>query len=230
MLRFYHSPRWPLRCRECEPAEQAPQTLPNIRRHPRMTLFTRRKPLAVLICCGFTSTFAGGLVSEVQAAEPLRVDPVLLGLPPVRPAETPPPAERVERPRAEVQPGAAPVVESLPTASEPSPPRSSETAPSGKARKASPSRIPARAVAPQAAAVRRCAAAGTAAGTGRLAGGRRPARDPREDERRASSDAGLTDHRSQADPPAVAHGAGAGCGGRDSGAGARACPGFIDRR
>ena len=66
-----------------------------------MILFSRRKPLAVLICCGFTSTFAGGLVSEAQAAEPLRVDPVLLGLPPIKPAEAPLPAER---PRAEVKP------------------------------------------------------------------------------------------------------------------------------
>lgn len=145
-----------------------------------MTLFFRRKPLAVLICCGFTGTFAGGLVADAQAAEPLRVDPVLLGLPPVKPAEMPAPAEKV---RAEVKPVEAPAVESRPVTAEPS---ADQSRPAAKASKASPAEIPARAVAPPVAPVVATpspapAPAGTASPVVAA-----PVRDPREDERKAA--------------------------------------------
>jgi len=132
-----------------------------------MIPFTRRKPLALLICCGFTSTFAGA----AQAAEPLRVDPVLLGLPPLKPAEAPPvPGDQ--------SPDAIPVPTPAPTPT-PTP------AAAPKAPKASPAGIPARTAVPQAApAVATPAPLPTPAETVSpvIAA---PARDPREDERQA---------------------------------------------
>ena len=57
----------------------------------------RRKPLALLICYGLASIVAGGFAAEAQAqaSTPLRVDPALLGLPPVKPVEAPAPAEPI---------------------------------------------------------------------------------------------------------------------------------------
>lgn len=112
--------------------------------------YLSRKPLTLLVCCELFA-LAGGFVADAQAQsmQPLRVDPVLLGLPPAPPppiaAPAPAPAPVQEVPRAEVKPVEMPVVES----------RDSEAgdvarspASKGKSRKASPNEIPARAVAP----------------------------------------------------------------------------------
>jgi LPS-assembly protein len=114
-----------------------------------------RKPLTVLVCCELFA-LAGGFVADAQAQsmQPLRVDPVLLGLPPAPPppppVATPAPASPApvqESPRAEVKPVEAPAVELR--ASEPADvPQASVS--KGKSRKASPNEIPARAVAPAA--------------------------------------------------------------------------------
>lgn len=117
-----------------------------------MTFPFRRKPLALLICCGFTGTLAGGFAGAAlaQATTPLRVDPVLLGLPPAKPAAAAP----AEQPRTEVKPVEAPAVEAKPVEAKPTEPAAARPAPpavpagSGKA---STREIPARAVAPQAA-------------------------------------------------------------------------------
>jgi LPS-assembly protein len=111
-----------------------------------------RKPLTVLVCCELIA-FAGGFVADAQAQamQPLRVDPVLLGLPPAPPAPVAAPASTSvstpvqEAPRAEVKPVEASVVESRD--SEPGDVVQSSTA-KGKSRKASPNEIPARAAAP----------------------------------------------------------------------------------
>lgn len=114
-----------------------------------------RKPLTVLVCCELFA-LAGGFVADAQAQgmQPLRVDPVLLGLPPAAPAPpasptaTPAPAPLQEAPRAEVKAVEAPAVELR--ASE-----AGDVAPSAvdkkKSRKAAPNEIPARAAAPAAA-------------------------------------------------------------------------------
>ena len=108
-----------------------------------------RKPLTVLVCCELIA-LAGGFVADAhaQAMQPLRVDPVLLGLPPApvaAPAPASVPAPVKEAPRAEVKPVEASVVELRDT-------ESGDVAPSsaakGKSRKASPDEIPARAAAP----------------------------------------------------------------------------------
>ena len=65
----------------------------------------RNRTLALVVCCGVASLGAGDALA--QGMTPLRVDPVLLGLPPVekkppatvKPSEPPP-----ERVRAEVKP------------------------------------------------------------------------------------------------------------------------------
>ena len=57
-----------------------------------MSFPPRRKPLALLLCCGFAGAFSGGLGAPVLAQgaqSPLHVDPVLLGLPPLPPVELP---------------------------------------------------------------------------------------------------------------------------------------------
>ena len=97
---------------------------------------SRRKPLAQIICFGFAGFLAGSTAIEAlaQSAAPLRVDPVLLGLPPIKPEEAPalarppvsPPAA-VEKTRAEIKPVEAPVVETRPVKSEPEPGRPAET-------------------------------------------------------------------------------------------------------
>lgn len=121
----------------------------------------RRKPLALLICCGLASIVAGGFAAEAQAqaSTPLRVDPALLGLPPVKPVEAPAPAEPIPV-AVEVTPVDISNVESAPAdktgelATEPEP----EVIQSEKRKKdvrdnarrsvqAAPDRLPARAVA-----------------------------------------------------------------------------------
>lgn len=111
----------------------------------------RNISLAVLVCCGLAAGEAAA-----QAMTPLRVDPVLLGLPPVekkapvpaKPAE--PPAE--ERARAEVKPVDSQTVEAKPltgqaeSATAPAKTKAAETARPAKA--AAPDQLPARAVAP----------------------------------------------------------------------------------
>ena len=110
-----------------------------------------RKPLTVLVCCELFA-LAGGFVAnaQAQAMQPLRVDPVLLGLPPAAPAPAASPAPVQDAPRAEVKPVEAAAVELR--ASE-----AGDVVPAAvdkkKSRKASPSEIPARAVAPVAAPV-----------------------------------------------------------------------------
>ena len=89
-----------------------------------MTLPARRKPLALFLCCGFASVLVGAYATEAQAQAPapLRVDPVLLGLPPVKPVEAPAPVARpvaVEKPVVEVKPIEQPTIE--PTSIEPEP-------------------------------------------------------------------------------------------------------------
>ena len=90
-----------------------------------MTFSFRRKPLALLLCYGIASVLVGTYAVEARAqAAPLRVDPALLGLPPVTPATAPAPASVKKTPpaepaSAEVKPVEAPVVEARPQAIEP---------------------------------------------------------------------------------------------------------------
>ena len=111
-----------------------------------------RKPLTVFVCCELIA-LAGGFVADAQAQamQPLRVDPVLLGLPPAAPAPVAAPAPASvptpvkEAPRAEVKPVEASVVELRDTESgDVAQPSTSK----GKSRKASADEIPARAAAP----------------------------------------------------------------------------------
>jgi len=92
-----------------------------------MNFPARRKPLALIFCYGFAGVLAGSVAAEAlaQASVPLRVDPVLLGLPPITPAQAPEPAPaqnpalvQEEKTQAEVKPIEVPVVEPRP---EPSP-------------------------------------------------------------------------------------------------------------
>ena len=84
-----------------------------------MNFPARRKPLALLLCYGFAGVVAGTQAADAlaQAPAPLRVDPVLLGLPPVTPAEAPAPAAVVPAPvpqeaaRVEIKPVDQPAVE-----------------------------------------------------------------------------------------------------------------------
>jgi LPS-assembly protein len=84
----------------------------------------RRKPLTLVLCCGFAGTVAASLAGEAcgQSLAPFRVDPSLLGLPPVKPV-TPPAKDPLDRPAAETRPVDAPVVETrpMPAATAPTP-------------------------------------------------------------------------------------------------------------
>jgi LPS-assembly protein len=116
----------------------------------------RNQTLALVVCCGVASLAAGDALA--QGMTPLRVDPVLLGLPPVekkppatvKPSEPPP-----ERVRAEVKPVEAQAVESKPLEAEGDVAATeAKTKPVDRSRAsstASPDQIPARAVAPAAA-------------------------------------------------------------------------------
>lgn len=95
----------------------------------------RRKQLALLLCCGFAGTLVGGYAGEAsaQGAAPLRVDPVLLGLPPIQAeqapaAKTPAPAEKKEpvETRATGPAEVKPVVEPTAVESKPVSPRPQE--------------------------------------------------------------------------------------------------------
>jgi LPS-assembly protein len=116
-----------------------------------------RQPLTVLVCCELFA-LAGGFVAnaEAQSMQPLRVDPVLLGLPPAPPAPVPAvtPAPVQEKPRVEVRPVDAPVVEvraaetGEPVNIAPEAARPAAGKPKPRTKKAAPDEIPARAAAP----------------------------------------------------------------------------------
>ncbi|MEI7612901.1 MAG: lipid IV(A) palmitoyltransferase PagP [Betaproteobacteria bacterium] len=94
-----------------------------------MTFPSRRSSVTRLLCSAFASVIFGGYSAAVhaQAPAPLRVDPVLLGLPPIKPEQAPAPARppvAVEKSRTEVTPVEAMVVESRPVKSEPAPSKS----------------------------------------------------------------------------------------------------------
>lgn len=130
-----------------------------------MNLPLRRKPLAFLICYGFAGTLIGTSSAEVfaQAAVPLRVDPVLLGLPPIKPVDemvdktAAKKTQETEQSRLEVRPVEAAVVETKPvtfdsgagtvepqvSSPKPAPTRADKPA------MASPKEIPSRARAPE---------------------------------------------------------------------------------
>ena len=102
-----------------------------------MNFIARRKPLALLFCSAFAGTLVGGFSGEAQAQSSavLRVDPALLGLPPLKPAKTP---DAVKAPQpesapptaspsdAEVKPVEPDVVEAKPAVRAPVPERSAE--------------------------------------------------------------------------------------------------------
>lgn len=71
-----------------------------------------RRPLALLLCCGFAGAVLGSLPEEAlaQGMTPLSVDPTLLGLPPAQPKPKPAsrPAEAESAPRATATPVTAP--------------------------------------------------------------------------------------------------------------------------
>ena len=71
----------------------------------RMTFSTRRKPLAQFFLLGMTGLMTSGQALDVQA-EPLRVDPALLGLPPASTVED-------EKRGVEVMPVAVPAVPTI---------------------------------------------------------------------------------------------------------------------
>ena len=78
-----------------------------------MTFPSRRRPLTLIFCCSVAGTFAASFAVQAQGqrAAPFRVDPVLLGLPPMKPA---PAAAAGEKPAVEARPVATPVVETRP--------------------------------------------------------------------------------------------------------------------
>ena len=82
-----------------------------------MTVPVRRTPIALLLCYGFAGAIVGGHVGPAHAqSTPLRVDPVLLGLPPAKPVPPPAPAQP-EPARVDVRPVEAPAPEARPLAS-----------------------------------------------------------------------------------------------------------------
>ncbi len=154
----------------------------------------RRKPLALLVCYGFTSSFAGGPISEAhaQGIAPLRVDPALLGLPSpaqqpaLTPRALPPAVVATPADTAERQPLAAPEHSGVRTES--SAEKKKKTA-KAKSDRASSTRIPAAAVAPQPApSVAKQGPAPLPAQTG-VAVVALPARNPREDSRSTAAPA-----------------------------------------
>lgn len=95
-----------------------------------MTRTARRKQLALIFCCGFANALLGGYAGEAvaQASAPLRVDPVLLGLPPVTPEQAPVPAVKKPIPlerddSVKVKPVESDVVDAKPIAPQPEPER-----------------------------------------------------------------------------------------------------------
>ena len=113
-----------------------------------MKLPFQRKPLTLIFCCTFAGTlavsFAGA--ARAQGTTPFRVDPRLLGLPPVTPAPLERPAAEaraVEQPALEVRPLPAPPAAAAPAATDDAGPRGGAAAPAPAA-----SRAPAAAAAP----------------------------------------------------------------------------------
>lgn len=107
--------------------------------------------LPLIVCCGVAAGLVAG-EAAAQAMTPLRVDPTLLGLPPVE-KKVPKPAEPVERPRAEVKTVDTQPVETRPLGDETAATAAPETKPASSSRrsaKASADQIPSRAVAPAA--------------------------------------------------------------------------------
>lgn len=90
-----------------------------------------RRPLALLICCGFAGAVGGPLAATAQAGTlpPLAVDPALLGLPPLPPKATDlAPARAVVQPvTAAPLPAASPLPENAPVAPAPAPARQPRT-------------------------------------------------------------------------------------------------------
>ncbi len=129
-----------------------------------MTFSFRRKPIALLLCYGIAGALVGSYAVDAHAqAAPLRVDPTLLGLPPVTPATAPAPASvPVAKPKSaepasvEVRPVEAVVVEARPAAIEPEESRAVKTVkpvqPSAPP-KVSAQEVPVRPMAPQSAPV-----------------------------------------------------------------------------
>ena len=113
---------------------------------------SRNRPLALIACCGLFGFVAGE--AAAQAMTPLRVDPVLLGLPPVEkkapaPQKSAEPAKPEERSRAEVKTVDPAAVEAKPLASEGETPAvASESRKKSAPKVAAPDQIPAKAAAP----------------------------------------------------------------------------------
>lgn len=119
---------------------------------------SRNRSLALIVCCSLAGLFAGDALA--QGMTPLRVDPVLLGLPPAeKKAPAPAPAKPVEppaeRPRAEVKPVESQAVETKPLTAEaesstssPKEVRPKAAEPARASSPASPDQAPARVAAP----------------------------------------------------------------------------------
>ncbi|MEF8698950.1 MAG: LPS assembly protein LptD [Candidatus Accumulibacter sp. UW20] len=90
---------------------------------------SRRKPLTLIFCCSFAGSLAASVAGEAhgQSLAPLRVDPSLLGLPPMPRAE-PPARAQPGWPAAESRPVEAATVETrpMPAAVEPPTPTRAE--------------------------------------------------------------------------------------------------------
>ena len=129
-----------------------------------MNFPSRRKPLALIFYYGFFGVLVGANSADAQDAglESLRVDPVLLGQPPLKPAVVAEPAAAPRAASAEVKPVEPAVVDARPVDVSSSPretPAAAIRAPSpepvaapargaSNAGKASAQQVPARAVAP----------------------------------------------------------------------------------
>lgn len=85
-----------------------------------MTFPYRPRPLTLIFCCSVVGTFAPSHADQVrgQGSAPFRVDPALLGLPPVKPAA---PLEPPALPAAETRPVQTPSVETRPMPVPPAP-------------------------------------------------------------------------------------------------------------
>ena len=114
-----------------------------------MNFIARRKPIALLLCCGFTNLLAGVYTTEAQAqtASPLLVDPALLGAPSApsprtAPASTPNSSVSAPPPERKTPP--------VNTAPKSAPPPDKKTAPAQTAASATPSNTAMRVPPPQA--------------------------------------------------------------------------------
>ncbi len=112
---FYH----PIGAAKRLPKEQPDVSFTD---HSGMTFPSRRKPLTLIFCCSVVGTLAASFAGQVrgQSSVPFRVDPVLLGLPPVKPVARPV-AVPSDPPAAEARSVQAPVVETRPMPEPPAP-------------------------------------------------------------------------------------------------------------